>query len=182
MITAPRSFISVRNQNLRRKIDLRCTKLGQYVVGFIRPQLYGKELQKVATALIKIVRLRLWHYTITLCAKVLGVVQGSQVGNSFSQQAKMRRFQQHFYPEDRDRTCLRKVVFNIIIIHFPDFTAVQPVLKSVRVSLTKHFLFTVLPNTISLYSMYQVLLMSALEYAEQGGDKAASRCRVVRLE
>ena len=34
----------------------------------------------------------------------------------------------------------------IIIIIIPYFTAVQLVLKTVRVSLTKHFLFTVLPK------------------------------------
>jgi hypothetical protein len=34
-----------------------------------------------------------------------------------------------------------------IIIHFPQFAAVQLVLKRLPVSLTKHFVFTVLPKT-----------------------------------
>jgi len=50
----------------------------------------------------------------------------------------------------------------IIIIHFPYFAAVYLVLKRVRVSLAKHFLFTVLPQYVRQYSMYYVLLVSVL--------------------
>jgi len=39
------------------------------------------------------------------------------------------------------------IIIIIIIIHFPHLTAVQPVLKTVPVSLTKQFFFTVLPKT-----------------------------------
>jgi hypothetical protein len=39
------------------------------------------------------------------------------------------------------------IIIIIIIIHIPLFTAVQPVLKTVPVALTKHFLFTALPKT-----------------------------------
>jgi hypothetical protein len=57
----------------------------------------------------------------------------------------------------------------ILIVHFPYFTAVQLFLKRVRVLRTEH-LFTVLPKPFWLYNMYQVLLLSALEFIEQGGD------------
>jgi hypothetical protein len=40
------------------------------------------------------------------------------------------------------------VVVVITIIIIPYFTAVQPVVKPLPVSLTKHFLFTVLPETV----------------------------------
>jgi hypothetical protein len=46
--------------------------------------------------------------------------------------------------------CLFVVIIIIMIIittHIPYFTAVQLVPKRVRVSLTKHFSFTVLPKT-----------------------------------
>jgi hypothetical protein len=39
------------------------------------------------------------------------------------------------------------IIIVIVIIHFPHFPAVQPVLKTVLVPLTKHFLFTVLSKT-----------------------------------
>ena len=47
------------------------------------------------------------------------------------------------------------IIIIIIITHLPYFTAVQLVLKTVQVSLTKHFLFTVQPKLIKLYGMYQ---------------------------
>ena len=47
------------------------------------------------------------------------------------------------------------IIIIIIITHLPYFTAVQLVLKTVQVSLTKHFLFTVQPKWIKLYGMYQ---------------------------
>jgi len=40
------------------------------------------------------------------------------------------------------------IIISIIIIHIPHFTPVQPFPKTVPVSLTKHFLFTVLPKTL----------------------------------
>jgi hypothetical protein len=58
----------------------------------------------------------------------------------------------------------------IIIIHCPYLTAVLIVLKRLEVSLTMHFLFTVLPKTFKLYSMYQELLLSSLEYIKDGQD------------
>jgi len=42
----------------------------------------------------------------------------------------------------------------IIIIQIPHFTAVQPVLGTVPLALTKPFLFTDLPKILGLYSMY----------------------------
>jgi hypothetical protein len=42
------------------------------------------------------------------------------------------------------------IIISIIVIniHIPHFTAVRPVLPTVPVPLTKHFLFTVLPKTV----------------------------------
>ena len=50
--------------------------------------------------------------------------------------------------KDGERICKQKTGLNIvIIIHFPYVTAVQFFLKTVLVSVTKHFLFTDLPKT-----------------------------------
>ena len=38
------------------------------------------------------------------------------------------------------------ILLLLLIVHIPDFAAVQPVLKTVPVSLSKYFLFTVLPQ------------------------------------
>ena len=59
------------------------------------------------------------------------------------------------------------IIIIIIInnnIHIRHFTAASLVLERVEVLLTKHFLFPVLPKTVWLYGMYEVLLLSALEY------------------
>jgi hypothetical protein len=61
------------------------------------------------------------------------------------------------------------IIIIIIIIHFPS-PAVCLLLKTVQVSLNKHFLFTVLPETFYLYSVFEILLLSALEYTQQGGN------------
>jgi hypothetical protein len=45
------------------------------------------------------------------------------------------------------------VIIIIIIIHFAYFTAVEVVLKTARVSLSKRFLFTVLRKTVKVYGM-----------------------------
>jgi hypothetical protein len=45
------------------------------------------------------------------------------------------------------------IIISIVIIHIPYVTAVQLVLKTVPVSLTKHFLCTVLPKTFRLYDI-----------------------------
>jgi hypothetical protein len=75
------------------------------------------------------------------------------------------------------------MIIIIIITHFPHFTtvqplltavpvpithftAVQPVLTKVPLSPTKHLIFTSLPKTLLPYSMYQLLLLSALDYIE----------------
>jgi len=62
------------------------------------------------------------------------------------------------------------VVVAAVAVHFPYFTAVQLVLTTARVSLTKHYLFTALPEHFGLRGMYWILLPSALEYIEQSGD------------
>jgi len=49
--------------------------------------------------------------------------------------------------------------------------AVQPVLTKVPVSLTRQFLFTVLPKTPQLYDMYRVLQLSASERTERAQMK-----------
>jgi hypothetical protein len=46
------------------------------------------------------------------------------------------------------------IIYIIISIQIPYFSAVQPVLTTVPVSLTNHFIFTVLPKTFWLYDMY----------------------------
>jgi ABC-type uncharacterized transport system involved in gliding motility auxiliary subunit len=52
-------------------------------------------------------------------------------------------------------TVITTIIFMIIIIHFSYFAAVQLVLRSVWVSLTKRLLLTVMPNIFRLYGMYQ---------------------------
>ena len=42
------------------------------------------------------------------------------------------------------------IITTIIIIHIPYLRVIQPVLKIVPVSMTKHFLFAVLPKTLTL--------------------------------
>jgi hypothetical protein len=64
----------------------------------------------------------------------------------------------------------------IIIIHFPYFSAVS---WFSLVLLTKHFLFTLLPETFLLYGMCEGSLPSALEYMEQGGDSAVLKLRAI---
>jgi len=48
---------------------------------------------------------------------------------------------------------------DIIISHFPYFIAIQLAVSTVRATLTKHFLFTVLPKTVI---MRLVLTVAAL--------------------
>jgi hypothetical protein len=74
--------------------------------------------------------------------------------------------------------CIITIII-IIIIRISYLTAVQLFLRIVSVSLTKHFLFTVLPKTFWLYGMYLLVLFSVLECIEQGGDYAVPNCRVI---
>jgi len=54
----------------------------------------------------------------------------------------------------------------VIILLLPHFTAVQLVLQTVRVSLTKHFLFIVLLKFSDYTGNNEVLLLSTVEYIE----------------
>jgi hypothetical protein len=54
------------------------------------------------------------------------------------------------------------IIIIIIITHFPYFTAVQLVLNTVLVSLTKHLLFSHPPKTCLIYGMFLLLLLLLL--------------------
>jgi len=54
----------------------------------------------------------------------------------------------------------------VIILLLPYFTTVQLILQTVRVSLTKHFLFIVLLKLSDCTENNEVLLLSTAEYVE----------------
>ena len=76
------------------------------------------------------------------------------------------------------------IVIDIIIIITnlcPYLTAVQPVLKTVPVTMTKHFLFTFLPKLYNVRNILIVAAFCATLYTEQCDDQASLNFPVICL-